>query len=850
MNNRKKMVLTIMMTLLLIFLSGIFIQQRIVNMLNKAAELSVARQTEDISLLAGERFHRFMTPLQTAAYHLSTHEQEKEAVLQMLTQQNPQGQSGLIDFQHHTTGRFLSTASFPRLQMAFHGNNVIDYNPDIGILLATPVFYGDNVRYVLYQVYPPEMLPKLFALSDYDAFTHVIIQYRDGTLAVPYENYTSNDTRFWADDTIQAGMQEVHERLKRNKAAAVYTEGAEGKFFVFGADLPQTDFSMIGYMPWSAVAGQITSIYQRVFFLFSLMLILFACLSIYLLMAQTSVAETEELRKARAEADAANQAKSQFLANMSHEIRTPLNAISGMNEMILRQKIPGEVRQYASNIKSATAALLTIINEILDFSKIESGHMEIVPTDYQLTTVLREVCTLVGLRAQAKNLQFRIHVDPYLPNYLHGDAGRLRQILINLLNNAIKYTPTGSVTLDISGNRKENTLYLRAAITDTGIGIREEDKARLFQVFERLDIERNRKIEGTGLGLAITHRLLNMMNGSIKVDSIYGEGSTFTIELPQAIQSLDPVGVFNLDAQPVYEADFHEPASSFIAPAAQVLIVDDNDMNCFVASSLLKETQVQTTIAHSGDEALEALQKQQFHVVLLDYMMPGMNGVETLHKAKELPNIQNTRFIALTATAISGSREKFLAEGFDNYLSKPMTGAELTAMLQRYLPAELLQKPIATTTAPKPAAAPAAPAEPGIPTVSSASTEPPTALIDQKLGLQYCNNMPALYNNVLALFCKQADDNIAKLDDDLTTDNWKDYRINIHALKSTSLTIGCRSLNKQAKELEQAVKDYLADDAAPEQKQQALNYIQEHHADTMELYRQVVVKGSQQQPTT
>ncbi len=838
------MVLTIMMTLLLIFLSGIFIQQRIVNMLNKAAELSVARQTEDISLLAGERFHRFMTPLQTAAHYLADHEQDKDTVLQMLTKQNPEGQAGIIDFQHHTTGRFLSTVSFPRLQLAFHGNNIIDYNPDIGILLATPVFYGDNVRYVLYQVYPPEMLPKLFALSDYDAFTHVIIQYRDGTLAVPYENYTTKDTRFWADDTIQAGMQKVHERLKRNKAAAVYTEGAEGKFFVFGADLPQTDFSMIGYMPWSAVAGQITSIYQRVFFLFSLMLILFACLSIYLLMAQTSVAETEELRKARAEADAANQAKSQFLANMSHEIRTPLNAISGMNEMILRQKIPGEVRQYASNIKSATAALLTIINEILDFSKIESGHMEIFPTDYQLAKVLREVCTLVGLRAQAKNLQFRIHVDPYLPNHLHGDAGRLRQILINLLNNAIKYTPTGSVTLDISGHRIENTLQLRAAITDTGIGIREEDKDRLFQVFERLDIERNRKIEGTGLGLAITHRLLNMMNGTIKVDSTYGEGSTFTIELPQAIQSLDPVGVFNLDAQPVFEAELSNPAS-FIAPSAQVLIVDDNDMNCFVASSLLTETQVQTTIAHSGDEALEALQKQHFHVVLLDYMMPGMDGVETLHKAKELPNIQDTRFIALTATAISGSREKFLAEGFDNYLSKPMTGAELTAMLQRYLPTELLQQPIAVTTAPtESVTTPTA-------TPPTASTKTPSDdLIDHKLGLQYCNNMEALYQNVLAIFCKQADNKIAQLDNDLATANWKSYRINIHALKSTALTIGCRSLNQQAKELEQSVKDYLADDAAPEQKQQAVNYIQEHHAGTMELYRQVVAKGSQQPPAT
>ena len=348
------------------------------------------------------------------------------------------------------------------------------------------------------------------------------------------------------------------------------------------------------------------------------------------------------------------------------------------------------------------------------------------------------------------------------------------------------------------------------------------------------------------MGLAITHRLLTMMNGTIKVDSTYGEGSVFTIELPQGVSSFDPIGVFSLDNQPVFEAALDKPAS-FIAPSARVLIVDDNDMNCFVASSLLQDTQVQTVIAHSGTEALDSLQKQQFHVVLLDHMMPGMDGVETLHKAKELPNISNTRFIALTATAISGSREKFLAEGFDNYLSKPMTGAELAAMLERYLPAELLQKPIAGgAAAAKPVAAPTTQAKPAAP------VEPPAAeaLIDQKLGLQYCNDMPALYNNVLALFCKQSDGNIAKLDDDLTTGNWKDYRINIHALKSTSLTIGCRSLNKQAKELEQAVKDYLADDAAPEQKQQALNYIQEHHADTMELYRQVVAEGSQQQPTT
>lgn len=373
--------------------------------------------------------------------------------------------------------------------------------------------------------------------------------------------------------------------------------------------------------------------------------------------------------------------------------------------------------------------------------------------------------------------------------------------------------------------RHESTLYLRAAVTDTGIGIRAEDKNRLFHIFERLDLKRNCQIEGTGLGLAITQRLLKMMAGSINVTSTYGAGSTFTIELPQAIHSFDPVGVFNLNA-PSELADVSKHQTSFIAPKAHVLIVDDNEMNCFVADSLLKETQVQTVIAHSGAEALKALQQQPFDVVLLDYMMPGMDGVETLHKAKELLGNSTTRFIALTATAISGSREKFLQEGFDNYLSKPMTGEDLATMLHRYLPPELVKAPPQPPPETTQAASPA-----------PAAGSPP--LIDREVGLKYCNNIQALYDKVLAMFSKQSVAKIAQLDRDLTAANWQDYRINIHALKSSALTIGCRALNEAAKAQEQAAKDYLSADASPQQQDQAVAYIEQHHDNIMKLYQQV-----------
>ncbi|WP_152605380.1 ATP-binding protein, partial [Anaerovibrio lipolyticus] len=669
-----------------------------------------------------------------------------------------------------------------------------------------------------------------------------------GSLAVPYENFSTKDHEFWDDQDIKAGMVEVHSRLETSKAAAVYTEGSKGKYYVFGADLPQTDFSLVGYIPWSAVAGRINSVYQMVQWVFTLMLLLFACVSIYLFMAQTKVAENEALKKARQAADDANRAKSQFLANMSHEIRTPLNAINGMDEMILRRSRDMDIRRYASNIHSASTALLGIINEILDFSKIESGRMELVTDKYSLRVLLKEVVTLVGFRAKAKQLEFIINVDADLPNELYGDVGRIRQILINVINNAIKYTDEGTVTFDVGGDIVEDILNLKLVVTDTGIGIKPEDMEKLFKDFERLDIQKNCKVEGTGLGLAITHRLLTMMGGTVNVSSIYGEGSTFTIELPQKIMGAEVIGDFDAD-QDIEEELEDVVATSFTAPEASILIVDDNEMNCFVATCMLSDTKAKLTVAHSGSEALEFLKKESFHLVMTDYMMPGMDGIATLNEAKKIKGTENTRFVILTATALAGVREKFLAEGFDDYLSKPMTGKQLETVVKRNLPAELVHpveeseakgvEEVKTLDEPKTVENGALADKRGEIVHDSTFVDRRMPRIDMSVGLKFCNNSDKLYKRVLEMFSKLSEANIEDMEKSFGAEKWDAYRIKVHALKSGSLNIGCDLLHEMAKEQEQAGKDYISEESTEAQRMKAVEYMKQHHEEIMAMYRQV-----------
>ena len=391
-----------------------------------------------------------------------------------------------------------------------------------------------------------------------------------------------------------------------------------------------------------------------------------------------------EINEAKKNADKANASKSAFLASMSHEIRTPLNAVLGMDEMIMREDDINEIHSHAASIMDAGKSLLAIINDILDFTKIESGMMHIVPNDYTVSEEVRELYNIVTFRAKKKGLTLSFNLDPQMPKMLHGDEIRIRQILINLINNAVKYTNTGWVKVSLETEIHDNeNMTLVGIIEDTGIGIKKEDLSKLFDKFQRLDENINHKVEGTGLGLSIVYNLLQMMNGTIDVQSVYQRGSKFTVRIPQRIIDPTPIGTVDLSYSTV-QSTYTE---SFTAPNKHILVVDDNQINLTIVKGLLKKTQLQIDMASSGRECLELAQKNSYDLILLDHMMPEMDGLEVLQRLKTMENnlSLDAPVIALTANAIVGAREKYINAGFNDYLSKPIDYNELEAVLKKHL---------------------------------------------------------------------------------------------------------------------------------------------------------------------
>ena len=411
---------------------------------------------------------------------------------------------------------------------------------------------------------------------------------------------------------------------------------------------------------------------------------------------QTGIFERENKRAndQKEEIQALSDAQSRFFSSMSHEIRTPLNTIIGLNEMTLRdQQITEEIAENATNIQNASRMLLSLINDVLDLSKIESGRMELAEAQYETSRMLSDVVNLLWGRAKEKGLRFEVNVGEDVPSMLYGDEMRLKQVIINILTNAIKYTEEGTVTLVVDGEKRgPNEFLLRVSVDDTGIGIRKEALPYLFDSFKRIDTARNRNVEGTGLGLAISKQLIDLMGGTITVDSIYTKGSHFQIEVTQRIVDSSPMQYSSLTQRTATGA--HDAV--FEAPEAHVLIVDDNDMNRMVARKLLRATRAQTDVAASGRECLEKTAVTHYDVIFMDHEMPEMDGIETLRAVREQEGglCRDTPVVALTANAGSDMNAFYLKHGFQAYLAKPIHGSLLEATLVQFLSADLVERSV------------------------------------------------------------------------------------------------------------------------------------------------------------
>ncbi|WP_051656922.1 ATP-binding protein [Butyrivibrio sp. AE3004] len=556
-------------------------------------------------------------------------------------------------------------------------------------------------------------------------------------------------------------------------------------------------------------------------------------LAVFVAILLFKIRENYELKKAQKVAEDASNAKSLFLANMSHEIRTPINTIMGMGEMISRESRDSRVQQYAYSINRSANSLLCLIDDILDFARMEAGKLKLRNDPYHLSSLITDVNVMIKDRAENKNLEYNVNVNQDIPDELVGDETRLKQVIINLLTNAVKYTATGSVDFTIDYEKiDEENIDLKITVKDTGIGMKKSDLDRLFNAFERLDQEKNKTIEGAGLGMSIVKQILDAMGSTLDVQSVYDVGSVFSFSVRQKVSRWEKIADFNETAKTVV-ARKSRYRSSFIAPEAKILIVDDTDINLKVVTGLLEPTRMKIDTASSGKQALKLLEKKKYDILMIDYRMPEMDGLELLkHIKKDLDSINYYSVcIVLTANAIEGAREMFIKAGFDEYLEKPINGRQLEDMLLRFLPKDLVldvSHPKATEAKNNNNENKQEEQQEEKSSLTIASDElvklQEEGLLNVEDGIGY-SGAEELYLETLEIFRDSVEEKADEIEELCLSENIEDYTIKIHALKCTARIIGARGLFDKAKLLEDAGK------------RQDFDFIRNNNDDMLELYR-------------
>ena len=795
-------------------LIGFFVYNKLDSVLKKSLEESVALQSQAMSFGIQQQFDEEFKKLESCAKLVEQGKMTFENLIDVSLVVATGESMGILNKNGEViAGTPMTSEQLKLFENVFNGEREIKYRSEYGLIFAIPIKI-DNEICLLYDCFDDEIAGKRFGALSYNG---------EGTLFF-VNGKSKNEHLLLSEGTKKLdifeedikGFKRLNEKFynnNRNSSAIFYNYKGQNYFFHLSEISHKYLIGIIGYVPWRAVAVGIDYVYMIMFVNFCILLLMILFGVRYMMQKR----KAEKLAQEKVIADSANKAKSEFLSNMSHEIRTPINAIMGMDEMILRESKDPNILEYGENLQNAARNLLGLVNDILDFSKIEAGKMEIIPVEYHISSMLNDLINMVKKRAEKKGLEFIVNASPEIPSVLFGDEIRIKQVITNILTNAVKYTEQGSVTLKVSyDNIDDEKIFLNVSVIDTGIGIKEEDLKKLFSAFERIEEKRNRTIEGTGLGMNITQRLLSMMDTQLEVESVYGKGSTFKFKIEQKIMNAEPLGDFQEDYKRSLNQhkEYHE---TFTAPDARILVVDDTVMNLTVIKGLLKQTKIKVDTALNGADCISIVAKNKYDIIFLDHRMPGMDGIETLkimQKMTSNPNI-NTPVISLTANAISGAREHYISVGFQDYLTKPINSSQLENLIMTYLPKEKIKAPDTTES-----------------TETNQEENVPEWLthiegIDAKKGIEYCGSIEA-YIDTLTIFAESIETAADLIENYYKSEDWKNFTTKVHALKSSAKVVGADELSEKARRLEDAGNSGY------------VNEIKEDTAPLLQLYRSYI----------